>query len=56
MNTRFAAKKRTAIDGKTWWCIWDSERRTWSTYTCHGQYRTKKAALIGIEVSSKYFK
>lgn len=40
----YRAVKRTALDGKTWWVIWDNIRNCYSTRTDHGKYRTKKAA------------
>ena len=39
---RFQARKRTALDGKTWWCVYDLQRNSWSTFLFHGRYRTKK--------------
>lgn len=49
MNDRFKPIKRTAIDGKVWWVVWDNMRREYSTYRCHGRYKTKKEALIDIK-------
>ena len=49
MVERFEAKKRTALDGKTWWCIYDNHLNSWSTFLCHGKYKTKKAAIYSIE-------
>lgn len=49
MNDRFKPVKRTAIDGKVWWCVWDKMKCDWSTYTCHGRYKTKKAAWADIK-------
>lgn len=46
---RFEAARRTAIDGKTWWCVYDRLKNCWSTFLCHGKYRTRKEAreMIG---------
>lgn len=49
--TRFIAKKRTALDGKVWWCVWDTKRNGWSTYLYHSRYKTKRDAEIAIKVS-----
>lgn len=40
----YRAVKRTALDGKTWWVIWDNIHNCYSTRIDHGKYRTKKAA------------
>jgi len=37
------ARKRTAADGKVWWCVWDTDKKDWSTVTYFGKYRTRKA-------------
>lgn len=35
------ARKRTAVDGKEWWCVWDTVEKKWSTLMCFGKYKTK---------------
>ena len=50
---RFEARKRTALDGRVWWCVYDNERHAWSTFLCHGRYKTRKAceqAIISGEI------
>ena len=42
-------RKRTAIDGKTWWVVYDSDLCKYSTFICFGKYQTKKACQIAIE-------
>ena len=37
----FEPRKRTAVDGKVWWCVWDTVEKKWSTLTCFGKYKTK---------------
>lgn len=32
-QSRFVAVKRTALDGRTWWCVFDNKRRTYVTGT-----------------------
>ena len=46
---RFVPIQRTALDGVTWWVVFDSDRRSYSTYTCHGKYKTKKDCELAIE-------
>lgn len=41
---RYKAVKRTALDGKTWWVIWDNEKGCYSTRMDHGKYKRKKDA------------
>ena len=53
MNNRFAPKKRTALDGKVWWCVYDMQRSCWSTYTCHGKYKTKRDCQYAIDKYNK---
>lgn len=52
--SRFEARKRRAIDGRYWWCIWDTARGDWSTgYRLYGKYRTKHQAEVTIRVTVK---
>lgn len=41
-------RKRSALDGKTWWCIYDVNAHGWSTDTRFGRYYTRKAAVVGM--------
>ena len=50
---RFEARKRTAIDGRVWWCVYDTTERKWSTYLCFGRYKTKRAAQADINHFSR---
>ena len=50
---RFIPAKRIALDGVAWWCVWDCERSNWSTFICHGKYRTKKECLENIRYHNK---
>lgn len=49
-------RKRTAIDGKTWWVVYDSDLRKYSTLTCFGKYRTKKDCQIVIDYYSSVWR
>ncbi len=54
---RFIPQKRVAIDGRTWWCVYDTQRHGWSTYLCHGKYKTRKACQLQIDYANQtYFK
>ena len=48
MINRFEPRKRTALDDKIWWCIYDTKEKRWSSYLCHGKYKKKKDAEIAI--------
>ena len=50
-NERFIPRKRCAIDGRVWWCVYDLKRNTFSTYTCHGKYTTRKRCQLAIDYS-----
>ena len=47
-SQRFVAKQRTALDGKTWWCVFDTKENRWSTKMNHGKYKTKKECEYAI--------
>ena len=38
---RFVPMKRTAIDGREWWCVYDLEREDWTNSTVLGGARWK---------------
>lgn len=46
---RFIPKKRIALDGKIWWCVFDTLRSGFSTFTCHGKYKTKNLCEFYID-------
>lgn len=48
-NDRFVPKKRTALDGKTYWCVYDTSKNNWSSYTCHGKYKTREDCQYDID-------
>jgi len=48
-RNRFEARQRTALDGRVWWCIFDKQTQRWSTYICHGKYKTMRYALYAID-------
>lgn len=50
------ARQRTALDGKTWWCVFNIETMSWCTYTFFGKYKTKKACQNAIDLWNKTIK
>jgi len=55
IDGRFEPVKRTAVDGKTWWVVYDNKRHGYSSYICHGKYETRKQCEQAIKASYKYF-
>ena len=49
MESRFVPMKRTALDGRVWWCVWDCLRGQYSTFLYHGKYKRKKDAQFAID-------
>ena len=49
MEKRFIPKQRTAVDGKSWWCVYDTEKNTFSTLIVFGKYRTRKECAERID-------
>jgi hypothetical protein len=47
------ARKRTALDGKTWWCVFDTETMKWSTLTCFSKYKSEIDCLYAINKYSR---
>ena len=43
------ARKRTALDGKVWWCVFDTDTWKWSTIVLFGRYKTKRDCQIAID-------
>lgn len=46
---KFVPVKRTAIDEKIWWCVYDIDTHKFSTLLCFGKYRTKKDCQYAID-------
>lgn len=46
---RFEPTKRTALDGKVWWVVWDNIEHRYSTNICFGKYRRKKDCQWAID-------
>lgn len=41
-------RKRTALDGKTWWCVFDTDKMQWSTLIVFGKYKLKRDCQYAI--------
>lgn len=53
---RFLPKKRIALDGAQWWCVFDSVEGQFSTYTCFGKYKKKSDCENAILIYEKEWK
>ena len=53
-NGGLEPRKRTALDGKTWWCVFDTYNMKWSTITFFGKYVSKSACQWAINRYWKY--
>ena len=49
---KLVPRKRTALDGRMWWVVYNTDLHKYSNYTCFGIYRTKKACQIAIDYYS----
>ena len=45
---RYEPRKRTAIDGRSWWYVYDTLENKYSNLLCFAKYRTKKECQIAI--------
>lgn len=45
---RYEPRKRTAIDGRVYWCVYDTLENKYSSLLCFIKYRTKKDCQIAI--------
>lgn len=51
----FEPRKRTALDGKVWWCVFDTENMKWSTLNCFGKYKTMHDCQYAINIYRALF-
>lgn len=42
-------RKRTTLDGKTWWCVFDTESMKWSTLIIFDRYKLKRDCQNAID-------
>ena len=45
---RYEPRKKTAIDGRSWWCVYDTLKNEYSNLLYFAKYRTKKDCQIAI--------
>lgn len=53
--SNFEPRQRTAVDGITWWVVYDTKANKYSTNTSFGKYKTKKAAKYAIDSYAKKY-
>ena len=51
----FESRKRTALDGKVWWCVFDTDTWKWSTLWCFGRYKLKKDCQLAIDTYNRLY-
>lgn len=49
MKHIFSVRKRQALDGIWWWCVYNETEHKWSTFLCHGKYKRKRDAERAIK-------
>lgn len=42
-------RKRTALDGKTWWYVFDTDTMKWSALVCFSKYTLKRDCQFAID-------
>lgn len=42
-------RKRTGLDGKVWWYVFDTDTMKWSTIVLFGRYKTKRDCQVAID-------
>ena len=42
-------RKITALDGKVWWCVFDTDKMKWSTLIRFGKYKTRRECQMDID-------
>lgn len=45
----YEPRKRTALDGRVWWCVYDTTAQRYSTLLHFGKYRTRRACQAAID-------
>lgn len=43
------ARKRTGVDGKTWWYVFDTDEMKWSTLIIFDKYKLKRECQYAID-------
>ena len=48
-------RKRTALDGKAWWCVFDTDTMKWSVIVYFGKYKLKRDCQFAIDKYSHLY-
>lgn len=48
-------RNRTALDGKVWWCVFDTDKMKWSTLVCFGKYKLKRDCQFAIDKYNRLY-
>lgn len=48
-NGRFIPSKRTAVDGKVWWVVYDAKQQDYSHIVYFGKYKTRTGCQFAID-------
>lgn len=54
-SPRYVPAQRVSIDGKVWWCVYDTREKCFSRNTYHGKYRNKSDAQWAIDYFGKKY-
>ena len=49
-QSRFKPAKRTAIDGRVWWCVWDNKEGMY----LHGRHNTRRDCVLTIYMNLRH--
>ena len=48
-KARFVPSFIFSVDGKAWYCVYDTQEKRYSSLLCFGKYKTKKACQFAID-------
>ena len=48
------ARQRTALDGKIWWCVFDTDSMKWSTLIVFNRYKLKRDCQAAIDSYNRF--
>lgn len=52
---RYIPVKRTAVDGRVWWVVWDCKNHKYSTCVLFGRYERKKDCEFDIRFKTERY-
>lgn len=47
-------RKRVALDGKIWWCVFDTDNMKWSTLIVFKKYKLKRECQAAIDSYNRF--